>query len=238
VALVATGATTLAGTSAPRVVTISASYGAGGTVVGPRVAKRLDLPYLEHLVTPSVAAGPRDGRKLEDEERSERLVRRLARSLAGLPLALGAGAPQPVDTMTTEEDVRDEVEASITALASTTGGVVLGRAATVVLADWPGVFHVRLRGPTKARVRQAMAIGQLDEAEAARRLKETDRARALYLRRFYDRDADDPSLYHLVLDATAVPLDATTELVVDAASAFWTADADGSAPLDGPRTPA
>jgi cytidylate kinase len=205
------------------VVTISASYGAGGTVVGPRVAERVGLPYLEHVVTPAVARAPRDGRVLADDERSERLIRRMARSLSGLPLALGAGAPEPAETVATDEEVRAEIEASITSLAATTGGVVLGRGAMVVLRGQPGVFHARLRGPAGMRVRQAMVISGFDEVQATRRLKETDRARALYLRRFYNCDADDPALYHLVLDSTAVPLDAVTEMIVETASAFWRA---------------
>ncbi len=228
-------AATLPHTSAPRVVTISASYGAGGTVVGPRVAERLGLPYLKHLVTPSVARGPGDGPALADDERSERLIRRLARSLAGLPLALGAGAPEPAETLASEEEVREEVEGSIRSLARTTGGVVFGRGGMVVLRGQPGAFHVRLRGPAPARVRQAMALSGVDEAEATRRRKETDGARALYLRRFYDCDPDDASLYHLVLDSTAVPLDTAVDVVVDAASAFWRAGGGASASVDPPH---
>jgi hypothetical protein len=56
-------------------------------------------------------------------------------------------------------------------------------------------------------------------ASVGRRLAETDRARPLYLRRFYDRDADDPALYHLMLDSTAVPLPVCADLIATAARA-------------------
>ena len=52
-----------------------------------------------------------------------------------------------------------------------------------------------------------------------RRVAETDRARSLYLRRFYDRDSHDPALYHLVLHSTVVPLAVCTDLIAAAASA-------------------
>jgi hypothetical protein len=52
-----------------------------------------------------------------------------------------------------------------------------------------------------------------------RRLAETDRARSLYLRRFYDRDSRDPALYHLMLDSTVVPLAVCTDLIATAAGA-------------------
>jgi hypothetical protein len=204
------------------VVTISASYGAAGTVVGPRVAELLGLPYLERVMTPRVARGSRLGvETVADDERPERLFHRLAAALAGLPLVVGGTPPQPVEGLSTEEQVRNDVETSIQTLARTTGGVVLGRGGMVVLRERPGVFHVRLHGSKEARVRQAMRIEAIDEAEAVRRLQETDRARALYLRRFYHCDADDLGLYHLVLDSTTVPLDTCADLIVAAASAAW-----------------
>ena len=122
-----------------------------------------------------------------------------------------------------EEQVRNEVESSIRALADSTGGVVLGRGGMAVLADRPGTFHVRLQGPKRRRIRQAMQREGIDEAKAARRLRETDRARALYLRRFYDCDADDPTHYHLIIDSTVVPVATCADLIAWAATASWDA---------------
>ena len=46
-----------------------------------------------------------------------------------------------------------------------------------------------------------------------------DRARKEYLRRFFDADADDRTLYHLVVDTVALGIDASAELVVAASRA-------------------
>ena len=207
----------------PHVVTISASYGSGGTTVSRAVADRLDLPYLEGVMTPHLArqTTTRGGESLADDERPERLFQRIVEALAALPLALGAGAPQPVEDVSTEEQVRADVESSIRHLADSTGGVILGRGGMAVLADRPDAFHVRLDGPKHRRIRQAMAREGIDEAEATRRLRETDRARALYLRRFYDCDATNSTLYHLVIDSTALPLDACVDLIIRGATAVW-----------------
>ena len=209
----------------PHVVTISATYGAGGTTVSRAVADALHLPYLERVVTPHLArqlqpAGPES---LAEDEKHERLFQRIVEALAGLPLALGGAAPTPLEEVSTEERVRADVEASIRNLADTTGGVVLGRAGMAVLADRADACHVRLDGPKPRRIRQAMAREHVDEAEATRRLRETDKARALYVRRFYDRDPRDSTLYHLVLDSTTLPLDVCAQLIVRAATALWEA---------------
>jgi hypothetical protein len=178
-----------------RVVTISAGYGAGASVVGPSVADRLGLPYLERVLTPSLvrasAAEPREG-DAEHEDRPARFLARIVDSLAGIPLVLGAGAPQQVQDVNTEEQVRNEMEASIESLTRPPGGVVRGRGAMVVLRSCPSAFHVRLAGPRPARIHQAMRLTEIDEREATRRCDDTDRARVLYLRRFYDADTIPP----------------------------------------------
>ena len=46
-----------------------------------------------------------------------------------------------------------------------------------------------------------------------------DKARTAYVRRLYRCDPADASLYHLVLDSTAIPLDTVIELIVAAARA-------------------
>jgi cytidylate kinase len=209
-------------TDPARVVTISATYGAGGTVVAPAVAERLHLPYLEHLVSNRVARQASTTDPGRDEPgRGGGMTRRLLATLAALPSVFGTGLPLPMEGITDEEQVRAEIEASIRTVAETSGGVLLGRGATMVLADTPGVFHVRLDGPSERRVRQSMTLAGVDATEARRRQHETDRARAAYLRRFYDTDGNDPRLYHLIIDSTALALATCGDLIVTAATTFW-----------------
>jgi cytidylate kinase len=51
------------------------------------------------------------------------------------------------------------------------------------------------------------------------RLRAADKARTAYVRRLYRCDPADPSLYHLVIDSTAIPLDTVTELILTASRA-------------------
>jgi cytidylate kinase len=43
-----------------------------------------------------------------------------------------------------------------------------------------------------------------------------DRARAQYVRRLYRADIDDPDLFHLQIDSTALPLEACAGLIASA----------------------
>jgi cytidylate kinase len=97
--------------------------------------------------------------------------------------------------------------------------VILGRAAAIVLRDQPDALHVRLDGPLEARVQRAIGLEGIDDEQARKLAAETDRAREAYVKHFYKCDARDARHYHLVLDSTALDLDACTGLIVAAARA-------------------
>ena len=211
----------------PLVVTISASYGAGGSVIAPRLAERLGLPWLDRLVSSSTAAGGGGGpvtpgpgptgEHLSDEEAASTPGSRLFTYLAR---AVGVNAIAPPDSLVDhDEELRARAEAEIGRLC-VGGGVLLGRAGAVVLADRPSTVHLRLDGPVERRVRRGMEIEGISEDRARSRLADTDRARTLYVRRLYRAEPTDAGLYHLVLDTTALTLDAAVGLLADAVGAL------------------
>jgi cytidylate kinase len=202
-----------------RLITVSAAYGAGGSVIAPALADRLGLPFLQRVTTSEghvAAPGPGD-EQLSAEEVKVTPVHRL---LAHFTQAMPAGPTQsPPSTHHQDEHLRGYGEAGIhRLLADGGGGVILGRAAAVVLGKNRG-FHVRLDGPADRRIVQGAAIEGISEEQAKERLGAADRARIAYVRRLYRCDPADASLYHLVIDSTAIPLDAVIDLIVSAARA-------------------
>ena len=204
----------------PPVVTVAALYGAGGSVVGPRVAERLGVEFLDRAVPASVAErmGVPEEVVTDYEEQPRSGLGRLIANLARVPAAIPTGA-EPVEILQLEErQMRAEIEEFL-ARASVSGGVVLGRGGAVVLGPVPGALHVYLRAPREVRVEQAMQIEGIDRRTAERRLEVNDRARREYVRSAYGVDGEDPSLYHLVLDTSAFDLDTCVDLIVAASRA-------------------
>jgi cytidylate kinase len=203
---------------AVRLITVSAAYGAGGSVVAPALASRLGLPFLQRVTTSEGRAaepGPCD-EQLSEEEVKATPVHRL---LAHLTQAMPTGPTQsPPSTHHQDEQLRGHGEAGIRRLLVGGGGVILGRAAAAVLGKDCG-FHVRLDGPAERRVVQGAAIEGISEEQARDRLRAADKARTAYVRRLYRCDPADASLYHLVIDSTVIPLDTVTELIVTAVRA-------------------
>jgi cytidylate kinase len=206
-----------------RLVTVSAAYGAGGSVVAPALARRLGVPFLQRVTTTS-------GGTLSPEAGPEPCTERLAadeadltpahRLLAALTQAMPAGPTQsPPSSRHQEEHLRRHCEEGIRRLAADGAGVILGRGAAVALGKQRG-FHVRLDGPPALRAAQGAEIEGVTADEARRHMAAADRARTAYVRRLYRADGADPRHYHLVIDSTAIPLDAVTEVILRALSSF------------------
>jgi cytidylate kinase len=200
-------------------VTLSALYGAGGSQVGPAVAERLRVPFVDRAIPTAVAerlAVPLRDAIEHDEAVGGWLLRALLSFGQAGPVLAGA-TPVPGQLLT--EDAFRQATEQVLRERAADGGVILGRAAAIVLAGEPDALHVRLVGPVAARIEQGMRVEGVDRATAERHLEESDRARGSYVSHFYRADPADPSHYHLVIDSTAIPLDACAELIAAAARA-------------------
>jgi Cytidylate kinase-like family len=198
----------------PPLVTISASYGAGGSRVGPALARRLGVEFLDRAIPTKVADRlhvPIDDALAHDEALGD-AIGRLASSFALLPELAGAMVQAGV---LAGEDYRRETERLIREHRAG-GAVILGRAGAIILRDDPHALHVRLDGPPERRIEQAMEFEGLAREDAERLRRDGDRAREAYVRHFYGCDARDPALYHLVIDSTALPVDAVVEVIAAA----------------------
>ena len=199
------------------VVTISAAYGAGGAEIAPAVAERLGLPFHDRVIPAQVA------RRLgvpvaEAEANDETVVRgvwRLVASLGTMPDPVGG--VMPTSALPDERAYRQQTERVLAEIADGAGGVVLGRAAALVLGHRADTLHVRLDGPRERRLEAAVARSGRPWEEVRRELEVMDRTRESYVRHFYRCDPRAAEHYHLVVDSTALPLGTVVELVVTAA---------------------
>lgn len=203
-----------------RVVTISATYGAGGSVIAPALAAALKMDFFDRLVHPDNSPSVDTiMERLSLEEREQSPPGRIFASLSSLSSTIGLPV-MSLDDMDPRISLRRQVENSVQRIGAE-GGVVLGRAAAVVLADHPRSFHVRLHGPPDRCILQGMAIEDVSHAVARTHQADTDKSWSRFVSRLFDRDPADPKLYHLMVDSTAVPMNACVDLIGRAATAFW-----------------
>ena len=206
------------------VVTVSATFGARGSVIGPTVAERLGTPFVDRAIPYTVAAdiGCTLEEALAHDDRTERGLGRILSSAARLPnITLGGMDSYLADrSVVPEEEFLLHTEKVIKEIAEHGGGVILGRASQLVLAGHPAALHVRLDGPRKRRLANVRESMELSAHEAERLLDDNDRARNAYVRHFYRADPADPALYDLVIDSTRLAPAACTDIIVTAAHAI------------------
>jgi len=204
-------------------VTISATYGAGGSVLAPALAERLGLAFVDRMISDEYAGGSSHSQEhlIEGEE----AVSPVGRFLTYFARAASVGPMVPPDPLLEDDDsIRERSEKALVPVLEGQGAVVLGRAGAVVLASRPRTLHVRLDGDRRRRIEWAAAWEAIDTKTAESRLEETDKARTLFVKRLYRADPTSPSWYHLVLDPTVFGTDRALELLVAAARAFFEAN--------------
>jgi cytidylate kinase len=198
-------------------VTISASYGARGERIAQAVAERLGVTFLDRAIPHAVARQLRlsqESAETHDERAPTRWDQffRVFSSVESVSTAVGI-APMAYES---PEAFRLTTESILRKVADTTGAVILGRAGMVVLQGRDDVLCVRLDGPLEARIQQAVADGA-DESTVREMQTDVDGARERYASFFYNVRQDDSRLYHLAVDTTALPVDASVDIIVRAA---------------------
>src|SRR5215467_14380640 len=154
-------------------VTIAATYGAGGSLIAPAVARRLGLPFIDRAIPVAIAREihePLEAALAADTDQTPRVARLLDRVLATSGLFVGVTV-SPEQRGAIPEIAR--TEETLRRIAETTGAVILGRAGVFALKGMPGVLHVRLDCDVEARRRAAAERYGIDIEEATRMQQQT-----------------------------------------------------------------
>jgi cytidylate kinase len=98
--------------------------------------------------------------------------------------------------------------------------VILGRGGYAALRGYADVMHVRIQAPFSLRVQRVVEDQGLDVEDAATLVAQNDKARAMFVKGFYDADYYTASQFHMVLDTAVVPVERATAWIVEAAKAL------------------
>ncbi len=201
-------------------VTISAGYGAGGSLVAPLVAERLGVQLLDRAISVKVAA--QLNVTVEEAQAgapNRSLIERLLTFMS--PMATDTmGTPADLESTSSASGISDEAatfreEAErIMSEAFADGAVVIGRAGAAAFRDATDILRVRLYGPIQARLFRVQQTQGGEPAAILKQLKQVDAARDTYVRRLYRISVDEPSVFHLQIDSTALSIPDCANLIV------------------------
>ena len=96
--------------------------------------------------------------------------------------------------------------------------VIIGRGANVITNKLDYAFHVRLVGSLERRVKYMETVNGIHHNQALELVCREDLGRKRYLKKYFNKNIDDPLLYHLVINTDLISHDEAATLIADAVS--------------------
>jgi cytidylate kinase len=187
-----------------RAVTISRQAGSGGHAVAEKLAEYLQAQDPAAARPWAVFDRNLVEKVLEDHHLPARLAKfmpedRISQISDTMDELFGLHPPSWVLVRKTAE--------TILHLAELGRVILIGRGANFITRKVAHVFHVRLVGSMERRVKRLQEVGRVNAKEAMRVAVREDLARRRYLKQFFDKDIDDPLLYHLTINTDLISFD-------------------------------
>lgn len=192
------------------VITISRQFGSMGRSIAQALAQQLNIDFYDRDIVEETAR--RMGLPvsvISDTEENAKSVyfRRI--------YPLGMGVP----------NLRDEIflvqKNIIRDLAAKGSCIVVGRCGGSILADMPNRLGVYVYAPYSQRLQNCTQKLGMDEATARRMIREVDRARELYHRRYCPEVKDVFTDHDLMLDSSRFGIEGSASLLAHIARALF-----------------
>jgi cytidylate kinase len=92
-------------------------------------------------------------------------------------------------------------------------GIILGRGSQVLLADLPGVLHVRLIAPMEIRKQRVMEKLNCDEEHAEKIILQSDSERSGFHKFFFGENWEDLNFYDIVINTGTFSAETAVNLI-------------------------
>lgn len=178
------------------IITIGRQLAAGGREIGQMIAKRLNLHYFD----------------------KELLIESARESGIAHEMFLRADEHYNLFTLALKTDNQRLFQFqsdTIRRLATEGNSLFMGRAADYILRDRDDLFSVFLTADIKDRIKRVMKHDNLNEQEATRFIKRTDRRRAAYYNFYTGRRWGEALGYDICINTSRLGIDNSVEIIVE-----------------------
>ena len=205
-----------------KVVCISATDGAMGEAIGPRVAEGLGYRLVnEQIVAQAAAEAGVDPQTMADVEARKSIMGRVLQELAAPAIAgvtYGLSPTMPVNSDVSQDVMRDLIRSVIEDVARRGDAVIVSHAASHALEAHPNALRILITAGSDTRRARLQETRELSEKDAQKLVTRSDANRADYLKRFYAVSEELPTHYDIVLNSDRLSVDQAVDVVVTAAS--------------------
>jgi len=202
------------------VITLSRQSGSEGNEITQILCDRLGYRYFDKTMMAELAANlGEDPEKVVDISADQYQAKTwLEKTFGAIQLPYGdyTGA-----SYLAQEDARKALTVAhvrnfISTAYELDNVVIVGRGGQVALADMPDVLHVRVVASLETRVKRWQNRAGLNWDDARQKIHERDAAHIDFVKRFYDADISDPTLYDLIINTDKLTRDAAASLIIQA----------------------
>ena len=116
---------------------------------------------------------------------------------------------------TTPQDVVNKKIFQLMRTLAAFGKVILvGRGGVCLTRDLPLGIHIRLIAPLEARIKRMSDLLELTHKKSKEFVLEQDKSRARLMKNYFNRDINDPLLYHAIWNTGTVPMEQIAQSIV------------------------
>jgi cytidylate kinase len=183
-----------------RVITVEREFGSGGPDIAKLLANKLGWKLWDQTLTTEIARRAQCER-VEVEQREERTDPLYYRLLKSFLRGSFEGSLNVHRLKLLDADAIFRITQGLIHEAAAEGNcVIVGRGSAFFLEEEKDAYHVFLYAPYEEKIRRIVAGGK-DADEAARLVECIDRDRADFIKRYFNKDWPNRSLYHLMINS-------------------------------------
>lgn len=186
------------------VITISRQFGSMGRTIARQMAEELDIEFYDRDIVEETAKRmglPVSVISAKEENANSIYFKRQ------YPLGMGVSNMQD-EIFSIQKNIIED-------LAKQESCIIVGRCADSVLADMPNRLSVYIYAPYEKRLENCTQILKMEEKVARKMIREVDRSRELYHRRYCPEYVDAFSNRDILIDSGRFGIEKTARILVD-----------------------
>ncbi|MCD7863629.1 MAG: cytidylate kinase-like family protein [Lachnospiraceae bacterium] len=184
------------------VITLSRQFGSLGRTIAQRLARELEIDFYDRDIVEETAKRmglPVSVISSKEENPNNSFFKRQ------YPLGMGVASMQDEIFGIQTNIIRD--------LAKKESCIIVGRCADSILKDFENSLNIYIYAPVEARLKNCTGTLGMEEKTARKMIREVDRSRELYHRRYCPEYNGPSTNKDLMIDSSAFGVEKTVELL-------------------------
>ncbi len=193
------------------IIVIGRQYGAGGRLLGKKLAEKLNIPYYDKELLSEAADSLGFSKELflKADEKKPSILRSF------ISFNYGSFSDSFSHETLTEDNLYRAQSEVIKTICSKGSCVMVGRTADYVMRDHPGLLSVFIHAPEMHRAESIVARGETTSIdEAIDKLRKCDKSRESYYNYFTNRQWGKADNYDLTFNSSRISLDGILTLII------------------------